>query len=67
MISEIIEKNLPRKLSDLAVDGKTLMSIGYAGADIGHELSQLLDDVMRGECENTARELTERARRDKAQ
>ena len=27
MISEIIGKNLPRKLSDLAVDGKTLMSV----------------------------------------
>lgn len=67
MISEIIEKNLPRKLSDLAVDGKTLMSIGYAGADIGHELTRLLDDVMRGSCENTAEELSERARRDRTQ
>ena len=67
MISEIIGKNLPRKLSDLAVDGKTLMSIGYAGADIGREIAKLLDDVMRGRCENTAEELSERARRDRTQ
>ncbi len=60
----ITERDAPRHLSDLAVDGRVLISLGYGGADIGRELSSLLDGVMRGECANDSRELTEKAESD---
>ena len=52
--AEIIEKDECRRVSDLAVDGKDLLSLGLRGAEIGSTLDRLLECVMRGECENTA-------------
>ncbi len=54
----------PRHLSDLAVDGRKLIELGYSGADIGQELTLLLDGVMRGEIQNTENELIKKAEND---
>lgn len=39
-------------VSELSIDGNDLMSIGLSGREIGKALSDILDAVMRGECDN---------------
>lgn len=63
-ISGVIERDEARKLSDLAIDGKVLMTLGYTGQSIGRELNSLLDCVMCGDVENTVDTLTEKAKKD---
>lgn len=48
----VVDKNLPRRLKDLAIDGSNLSELGYGGAEIGKALTLLLDRVMRGEIRN---------------
>ncbi len=40
------------RLQDLAVDGKTLLSLGFSGKDVGEALTYLLRAVMDGKAEN---------------
>ncbi len=63
-IGGVIERGEARKLSDLAIDGKALISIGYTGQGIGRELALLLDCVMLGEVENSADILINKAKKD---
>lgn len=55
--AEAIESGAPYQISELAIGGRELMSLGLRGKEVGKALSTLLDDVMRGECENTAEAL----------
>lgn len=63
-IGGVIERDEARKLSDLAIDGKALISLGYTGQGIGRELAVLLDGVMLGEVENNADVLINKAKKD---
>ena len=51
--AEIARRGDCRRISDLAIDGRRLMSLGFRGASLGQTLADLLDAVMRKTCENT--------------
>lgn len=48
-----IEKGEPYRVSDLAVNGNDLLSLGYRGKEIGDTLSKILQLVMDGKLKNT--------------
>ncbi len=56
---EIIVKELPYKLSHLAIGGVTLKSLGFVGRDIGDALETLLKAVIYGKVKNTEGDLVE--------
>lgn len=49
---EILERGEPYKISDLAVNGNDLKSLGYSGSEIGDKLNLILDKVIDGELQN---------------
>lgn len=51
-IEECINRNLPYKISHLAVNGNDMLSIGAKGEQIGSFLEFLLDEVIRGSIPN---------------
>ncbi len=58
----IISRGECRSLTQLALGGNDLISLGFRGQAIGSTLSALLDAVMRGECGNERGELEAKAR-----
>ena len=56
-LADARSSNIPYRISDLAIGGRELMSMGLCGKEIGDMLSKLLELVMRGECKNTAESL----------
>jgi len=50
---EILSRDDCRRVSQLAVNGQDMMSLGLSGRQIGDTLASLLDAVMRRSCENT--------------
>lgn len=53
----IIEKDMPRRLSMLPVTGSDLTVHGCKGKEIGEKLNEILDLVMRGDIANTKNEI----------
>lgn len=49
----IIKRREPYKISELAVNGHDLISLGFSGREIGDKLSQILTLVMDGKLNNT--------------
>lgn len=49
----IIKRREPYKISELAVNGHDLISLGFSGRDIGDKLSEILTLVMDGKLNNT--------------
>ncbi len=56
----IKEENHPLDISDLKIDGKSLMDMGYAGKEIGEKLDEALKLVIENPEKNTEEFLTER-------
>ena len=56
----IKEENHPLDISDLKIDGKVLMGMGYAGKEIGEKLDEALKLVIENPEKNTEKFLTER-------
>ena len=54
---KIIEENQCLKISDLAVSGNDMISLGLAGAEIGKALNDLLEAVISEEIQNTRESL----------
>ncbi len=57
VLGAVIEKGLPYRISDLAIDGNSLLALGARGKQIGDILSLLLGAVIDGKSENTEDEL----------
>ncbi len=53
LLKKVEEEEACLKLSDLAVNGNDLISLGYRGKEIGELLERLLDKVIRNEIENS--------------
>lgn len=51
-LREYLERGLPYRISDLAVDGVDIMNVGYSGREVGRLLSELLALTVRGEIKN---------------
>lgn len=49
---------------DLAIDGRTLLGLGYQGPAVGQELNRLVEAVLLGDVVNARAALRERARMD---
>lgn len=49
----IIKRREPYKISELAVNGHDLISLGFSGREIGDKLSEILTLVMDGKLNNT--------------
>lgn len=56
-LSDALASGTPYRLAALAIGGRELMQMGMFGKQVGEVLAELLDAVMRGECENTAEAL----------
>lgn len=54
---EILDQDLPRRLSMLAVTGNDLAARGYRGKEIGEKLGEILDGVICGKIGNTKEEI----------
>ncbi len=52
LAQDIVNKNLPRKLSDLTITGRDVAEFGYTGEKIGTMLSQILVKIIKNEFEN---------------
>lgn len=61
--SEALNSGTPYRISELSVGGSELMALGFVGKKVGEVLRELLDLVMRGECENTPDTLISCARK----
>jgi len=48
----IVENNIPLHTSDLAINGRDLINLGYRGREIGIKLSTLLEKVLKDESLN---------------
>lgn len=53
----IIKRREPYKISDLAVNGLDLISLGYSGREIGNELSHILSLVVDGKLSNNKNDI----------
>lgn len=53
----IIKRREPYKISELAVNGHDLISLGFSGRDIGDKLSEILTLVMDGRLKNTKKDI----------
>lgn len=53
LLKKVEEEDVCLKISDLAVNGNDLISLGYQGKEIGEALEKLLDKVIRNEVENS--------------
>lgn len=49
---KLTREDRPRRLNQLAIGGRDLSVLGITGAALGNALKNLLDAVMRGECQN---------------
>ncbi len=56
-ISSIAHSGVVYKLSQLAIGGRELLSLGISGKAVGEALELALDAVISGECKNTKDEL----------
>ena len=56
-LKKLEEKNVCLSISDLAVDGNDLISLGYKGKEIGEKLEKLLDKVLKNEIRNSKKDL----------
>jgi poly(A) polymerase/tRNA nucleotidyltransferase (CCA-adding enzyme) len=56
-ISEIQQKDMALKVTDLAVDGNDLKAIGLTGSEIGRALNMLLEEVLDDPIVNTKEDL----------
>lgn len=65
ILNRLVEENVCVSLRQLAVSGRDLLALGYAGAAIGQELERLLDAVIDGTLPNGRSELLERAQEDR--
>ncbi len=48
----MLDCGTPYRISDLAVNGRDILSLGFCGEEVGNILSRLLDAVVRGELPN---------------
>lgn len=48
----LLDSGTPYRISDLAVNGNDLISLGYSGKEIGDKLSEILELVMAGKLKN---------------
>ena len=53
----IIKRREPYKISELAVNGHDLISLGFSGREIGDKLSAILTLVMDGKLKNTKKDI----------
>ncbi len=53
----IIKRREPYKISELAVNGHDLISLGFSGLEIGDKLSAILTLVMDGRLKNTKKDI----------
>ncbi len=53
----IIKRREPYKISELAVNGHDLISLGFSGREIGDKLSEILTLVMDGRLKNTKKDI----------
>lgn len=53
----IIKRREPYKISELAVNGHDLISLGFSGREIGDKLSAILTLVMDGRLKNTKKDI----------
>ncbi len=53
LLKKVEEEDSCLKISDLAVNGNDLISLGYHGKEIGKTLELLLEKVLKNETENT--------------
>ena len=56
------DKNIPKNLKELAIDGKELLTLGFLGKELGDVLSKLLYDAICKNVQNTKQALFERAK-----
>lgn len=49
---ELLKNDVPYRVTDLAVNGNDLISLGYSGKEIGDKLSEILELVISGKLEN---------------
>lgn len=64
MAKEILDKGEPLALSDLEINGRDLLSLGYPqGREIGLILNQLLEEVWQERVNNKRSELLQRVKR----
>ena len=61
-LADALASGIAYRVSALNIGGRELMALGIFGKRVGEVLSELLDAVMRGECENTAEALLLRAK-----
>ena len=52
-LKKLEKENLCLKISDLAVDGNDLISLGYKGKEIGETLEKILDKILKGDLKNS--------------
>ena len=65
LLKKIEEEEACLKISDLAVNGNDLISLGYEGKEIGKMLEKLLDKVIRNEIKNSKEDLMKFLKEDK--
>ena len=65
VLDRLVEENSCVSLRQLAVSGRDLLALGYAGPAVGRELNQLLDAVVDGALLNERASLLDRARKDR--
>lgn len=63
-LARLLASHAPYRVSDLAIGGRDLMTLGLRGEEIGRTLSTLIDLVRRGEVKNEKDALLAVARRE---
>ena len=57
LISEMISGAYPKSLSDLAIDGNDLMSMGFKGKEIGEKLSEIIINIFKDKLKNNKEDI----------
>lgn len=65
VLDRLVKENACVSLRQLAVSGRDLLALGYAGPAVGRELNQLLDVVVDGAVPNERASLLDRAWKDR--
>ncbi len=65
VLDRLVKENACVSLRQLAVSGRDLLALGYAGPAVGRELNQLLDAVVDGAVPNERASLLDRAWKDR--
>lgn len=63
-IKKVIDSNEPYKISQLAINGNDLVSLGYKGKDVSIQLTKLLDTVMQNPSLNNKENLISISKKD---